>query len=191
MAARAPLEVELLSGSTRLGLHGAITAPSSALMGLRASNKSLTAGIHARLAALWPRRCHRTMVSCSSRARPALAETTARQGWSSEGRPLCPPRSQNSGRNRDGDRVSTPSRKCVNRIAELNAVGQQQRDQDFTTTWSHMPRDKSGETDVASEKLLERRHTIGSQSGQDRRRIIRRSLNIKWSENPKCPAPSQ
>ena len=56
---RAPLEVELLFCSTRLGLHGAITAPSSALMGLRASSKSLTARTRARLAALWPRRCHR------------------------------------------------------------------------------------------------------------------------------------
>ena len=129
MPARAPLEVELLSGSTRLGLHGAITAPSSALMGWRASSKSLTARTRARLAALWPRRCHRRWFRAP--AARALRLQRRRASRSSEGRRLCPPRSQNSGRNRDGDgdRVSTPSRKCVNRIAELNAVGQQQCDQ--------------------------------------------------------------
>ena len=69
------------------------------------------------------------MVSCSSRARPALAETTRGKAGPARDAGFCAPRSQNFGRNRDGDRVSTPSRKCVNRIAELNAVGQQHCDQ--------------------------------------------------------------
>ena len=60
---RAPLEVELLSGSTRLGLHGAITEELDC-QNPRAARGSLATSLPP------------TMVSCSSRARPAQAETT-------------------------------------------------------------------------------------------------------------------